>query len=345
MPSDPISIPEQLRPFIVADDFARYGLTPGEATASPRYLQIELTDLCNLACAGCVRATHRSVGSVFTLDSFDRLLDDLAELTHVSFVGAGEALIVRDFADYVSMCTERGILSSCNTNGLLVRRRLAPAVDAGLGLIAISVDGADDATLGAMRSGLRHSQLAAAITAAVELTADRPTRLSAAVTLSTVNAHTFRDIVVMVADLGITEISVESLHHWGADKSLNADSLFAMDPDEARTHLERGLHEAAERGLEVRVFDYRRLYGMDREPMCPWPWDACYVTRDGDVTPCCVNLRAEDHNLLGNVHRTPIGEIWTNTRYQDLRRSFLGGSEWTSCVDCIYRKEFGRVAG
>lgn len=338
------AIPDRLRRFIVTDDFDRYGLRPGQPTVTPRYVQLELTDLCNLACAGCVRATHTSAGSHFGIDSFRALLDDLPDLEHVSFVGAGEALIVRDFAAYVTACTERGVFTSTNTNGLLVRRRIGPVVQAGLGLLAISVDGADDATLVAMRSGLTRHRLVAAIEAAVALTAETPTRLSAAVTLSLRNVHTFADIVAMVADLGVTELSVESLHHWGDDHALNGESLFAMDADHVRHHLEAGLHVAADHRLTARVFDYRRLHESTQEFLCPWPWDACYITGTGDVTPCCVNLRAEDHNILGNVNHAPIADVWNGTRYRKLRRSLLGdGPEWASCTDCVYRKEFGRA--
>lgn len=336
-------IPDDLRCFIIEDDFTRYALEPGYPTSSPRYVQIELTDLCNLACGGCVRAQHQSEGSHFGLRAFGELLDQLPDLEHVSFVGAGEALIVRDFAAYVNLCTTERVFTSCNTNGLLVMRRLSPVIDAGLGLIAISVDGADDEVLGSMRSGLRLSQLTTALQSAVSLTEGARTRVSAAVTLSCRNIERFRDIVAYVAELGVGEISVESLHHWGADKTLNTESLFALHPDTVTENLERGLREALRRGIHLRIFDYSRLSSKGEHLVCPWPWDACYITRHGDVTPCCVNLEAEPHNLLGNVHRTPIAEIWTGRRYEALRRSFLNGDSWTSCQGCVYRKEFGRA--
>ena len=337
-------VPEEFRAFVVSDDFDRYGLRPGEPTASPRYLQVELTDLCNLACAGCVRSEHDSVGAVLDIATFTNTIDQLPDLEHVSFVGAGEALIVRNFATYVQACTDRGVFSSTNTNGLLVRRRLEAALDAGLGLLAISVDGADDTTLGVMRSGLRTSRLSASLTAAVALIEHRDARLSAAVTLSSTNIETFADIVSFVAEHGLTEITVESLHHWGTDKSLNAQSLFALDAAYVTGHIEAGLARALELGLKLSVFDYSRLDDpAAANAVCPWPWDASYVTKDADVTPCCVNMEAEPHNLLGNVAETPIREIWWSDRYVKLRDSFVEGPTWNSCDQCVYRMEFGRV--
>jgi MoaA/NifB/PqqE/SkfB family radical SAM enzyme len=343
-PEDRPPIPPELSQFIVLDDFTRYGLVAGQPTDGPRYLQVELTDLCNLACAGCLRAVHPSVGSHLSLASFAALLDQAPEVEQVSFVGAGEALLVRDFARYVALCTDRSVFSSCNTNGLLIPRRLPSVLDAGLGLVAVSVDGADDETLAMMRSGLRLSRLTLALRTAVELTGGTPTRVSAAVTLSVRNVTHFPEIVTYVAEHGVREVTVESLHHWGNDKSLNAESLFALDPDTVVPHLEAGLREALRLGLRLSIFDYRRLYDHDDPAViCPWPWDASYVTKDGLVTPCCVHLEASDGNVLGNALRSPMASIWSGPRYRDLRSSFMTGCLWDSCKSCVYRREFGRA--
>lgn len=344
MTSSHTAVPEKFRQFVVNDDFDRYGLQPGEPTASLRYLQVELTDVCNLKCAGCVRGEHDSAGAVLSIETFTGLFSQLPELQHVSFVGAGEALIVRSFADYVRVCTDRRVFTSTNTNGLLVRRRLEPALVSGLGLLAISVDGADDTTLGLMRSGLRTSQLSSSLTAAATLVKGRDTRLSAAVTLSSTNLETFADIVDYVATHGITEMTVESLHHWGDDKRLNAQSLFAIDPGYAIDNIEAGLSRALELGVKVSIFDYTRLHNPAvAEAICPWPWDACYLTKDGDVTPCCVNMEAAPHNVLGNVRSGRFTDIWHGDPFTRLRRSFFGGPTWISCDQCVYRMEFGRV--
>ncbi|MFJ2777556.1 radical SAM/SPASM domain-containing protein [Kitasatospora sp. NPDC087315] len=339
-----ITVPERFRKFLVTDDFDRYGLTPGQPTAMPQYLQVELTDLCNLACAGCLRAVHESSGGHLPLEAFVALLDQLPDLGHVSFVGGGEALIVRDFAAYVQACTDRSVFTSTNTNGLLVRRRLEPVLAAGLGLIAISVDGADDDTLGRMRSGLRLTQLSTALREAVALTEARETGLSAAVTLSAANLEQFPAIVDFVADHGLGRVSVESLHHWGEDKSLNTESLFALPADDVVPCLEAGLARADERDLQLSIFDYSRLTSpAAANAICPWPWDASYLTKDGDVTPCCVHMESSPGNVLGNIHQTPMAEIWTAPPYQSLRESFIQGPAWSSCEGCVYRMEFGRA--
>jgi MoaA/NifB/PqqE/SkfB family radical SAM enzyme len=341
----PILIPAALQKFIGANDFERYKLVPGRPAESATYLQIELTNRCNLSCAGCVRALGTGDGSLMSVEAFENLLAQLPDLRHVSFVGAGEALIVRNFADFVRACSERHIFSSCNTNGALVRRRVPAAIEAGLGLLAVSVDAADDVTLALMRDQTTVNDLRSWLADAVTLTEGSPTEVSAAVTLGAANYHRFADIVALIADCGVRRATVESVHHWGEDKALNTQSLFSLDPKEAAEQLERGLWVALGRGVDISIFDYRRLAAKREDYICPWPWDSIYVTRTGQMTPCCVNIEATPANTIGDLRELPVQDIWRGENYANLRDSFMKKvPEWPSCDGCVYRKEFGLAA-
>ncbi len=330
--------------FIVGDDFGRYGIPFPSPAPSPRYLQLEITNRCNLRCPNCPRRRGPAKTRVFPLGKFSRLLDALPLLDHVSFVGAGESLLAPDFPAFVRLARERGVRSSLTTNGLLARRRLAAAVGAGLGSVAISVDAADASLMAAIRPGVSPRTLIRAIKAARDIVAGTSTQLSGALTLSEANLRAFPEIVSFLARQGITRLSVESLHHWGEDQSLNEHSLFAMDPGIAAALIEEGLAVARAAGMAVSIFDYRRLFNPSwrQAYVCPWPWDALYVTSDGDVTPCCVNIESNPSCRMGNVWRETISEIWPGPRYQDLRQSLRTGHYWPMCQDCVYRAEFGR---
>jgi radical SAM protein with 4Fe4S-binding SPASM domain len=331
--------------FRIADDFERYGLTPGRPAASPSFLQVELTDRCNLTCASCPRATVPSTLDVLDPAAFERLLDSAPGAEHISFVGGGEALFVNDFARYVRLCTERGIRTSTVSNGLLVPLRLRAAIEAGLGRLGISVDSADDAELRAIRGGMSLTALERSIRAAVTMTAGTQTAFFAATTLSADNVAGFESIVRFVARLGVREMSVESLHHWGDDGTLNGRSLLSSPPALVIARIERGLAAARAEGIAVAIFDYTRLASQERfrDAHCPWPWDAAYVTSRGEVTPCCVHLTASDGNVLGSMRDTDFASIWRGERYERFRESFHTENEWASCRDCVYRFEFGKA--
>ena len=61
------------------------------------------------------------------------------------------------------------------------------------------------------------------------------------------------------------------------------------------------------------------------------------------MTPCCVHIEADADNTVGNVHETPLAEIWDGQQLAELRSLLRDGDGWDSCLDCVYRKEFGRV--
>lgn len=322
-------------------ELRRYGITPGRVN-DLAYLQVELTDRCNLACASCPRATAPSSKNVLGVSQFEDILVSAPSIRHVSFVGGGEAFLLKNFADYVAICSQRKVVSSVNTNGILVERRLQQAVDAGLGRVAISVDAADDLLM-QIRSGLSRAALEKAMRLAVAIVRGRRTQVSAAVTLGRRNLHQFADTMRLIANSGIRIVTVESIHHWGENKSLNAESLFAGEAASTIAHVEAGLEVGRSLGLQVDMFDRSRLADprVRGRMHCAWPWDASYVTCGGEVTPCCVNLAASDANRMGRLSEASLPEIWRGEAYQRFRRDSLEGRDWPFCSECVYRMQFG----
>lgn len=331
----------QPRDFIVPNEIVRYGIKCGEAR-SLTYLQVELTDKCNLACASCPRAVTASSRDILSVHAFRDILETTRTIRQVSFVGGGEAFMLKNFADYVAECSQRGIFSSVNTNGVLIEKRLADAVKAGLGKIAISVDAADDMLMD-IRSGLTKEHLQAAMRLAVELVANTGTRLSAAVTLGQGNLSRLGQTLDFIADTGIREVTIESIHHWADDKTLNRDSLFHADQAVTIRQIETGLGTAIDRELDVEIFDYFRIADpAARKPMyCAWPWDGTFVTCKGEVTPCCINLEASRSNTFGHLSEAALSDIWHGPVYQRFRHDSLVGKDWSFCSDCVYRMQFG----
>lgn len=330
--------------FIQKDDFEHYHINE-ETIHTPKYLQIELTDHCNLTCQGCVRSITTSKGNYLNLQLFKEILNEAPDVKHVSFVGAGEALMHPEIYSFIYECSSRGIYSTCNTNGILVERKLKLGIEAGLGKIAISVDAAESELLKTIRSGLSVHVLRSAMNTAVKLTENTNTRVSAAITLSQLNLPDFPQILSFVSSCGIREVTVESMHHWGNDKTLNQYSLFhSKNKEHVIGELERGLERARELKLSLRIFDYTRILRKEKlsTNLCPWPYDSMYVTAEGDVTPCCIHIESDLENSMGNVNQETITEIWKNNKYDQFRRSFNTSNEWHSCRDCVYRMEYGK---
>jgi len=68
---------------------------------------------------------------------------------------------------------------------------------------------------------------------------------------------------------------------------------------------------------------------------CPFPWKHLVIQWNGDVVPCC-----RDYNgaiKLGNVHDTPLKEIWNGSAYEDFRQQMASGrfTHNTPCPECL----------
>ena len=330
--------------YLVADDFTRYDIVPGRPSASPRYLQVELTDRCNLRCRTCPRSWLESTGDVLRLSDFEVLIEDLPDLEHVSFVGLGEVLLLRSFPDYVRAAHRRGIRTSCNSNGVVIPHRLRPALEAGLDKVQISIDAQDESLLAEIRSGIHRQVLENAFIFALHAASEFDATVSAAITVGSANLHDLPHLLTYLDRIGVRNATIECLHHWGQDRRLDPQALLALPVDEIAQVMTRALRIASEAQMNVECFDFRELARRLDEPAghCPWPWDSMVVTNSGEVTPCCVQLIPDDHNRLGNVLRESARSIWMGERFETLRKSFFDGPPWVGCVDCVYRAEFGR---
>lgn len=331
--------------FIIKDYFTEYELSINKPLDSPRYLQIEITNRCNLKCTSCIHAYNKKNFVDMSLANFTKTIEQLPMVEHVSFVGGGETLLLDKFEDYIRLCSSKGIFSSCTTNGILIKKQISQIIEAGLGRIAISVDAADDLTLKNIRPGLTVKRLRDAIIIASQMTMNSETILSAAITLSSLNLSSFEYIVKLLIDCGIKEITVESFHNWGEKNIMNIKSLFNMNPNYVIERIEKGLIEAKNNGVLIRIFDYKRVLnkGEVSNCICPWPWDSIYITSNGDITPCCVNIESSPKSFMGNIFHDDISNVWNGQRYNNLRESFFNYKEWDLCSNCVYRMEFGLI--
>ncbi len=138
-------MPHHLR----AREHARARVLPvADYGQQPFILAWELTRACNLACVHCRAAAQlRPHPGELTTDEVFRVIDDIArfEIPPTVILTGGDPMRRRDLIPIIRRLTERGIRSALTPAGTPIasHTRLAAARDAGLSLIAISLDGPD----------------------------------------------------------------------------------------------------------------------------------------------------------------------------------------------------------
>jgi radical SAM protein with 4Fe4S-binding SPASM domain len=51
---------------------------------------------------------------------------------------------------------------------------------------------------------------------------------------------------------------------------------------------------------------------------CPFTYDVCHVTVDGDVTPCCFGL---PRYKIDNIFEKSLYQIWNGKRFREFRKN------------------------
>ena len=331
------------------------------ATALPTELQVEVTGACNLRCHMCLvryRPPINKVTGSMTAAEFERLLDALPDLQRVTLQGLGEPLMAPDLIPMIAMATARGIEVGFNTNGtILTRKRAAQLVDAGLGWLHVSVDGATAATYEAIRDQSNFARVARNVRGLVEVMRDRGAstpRLQIVFVAQRANVAELPDLVDLVHQWGVPDLRVQNLSHDFSDtdpagsfaeiRAYTAGEALAGDADQA--DVSAIFAEARRRADALGVT--LRLPAMEPPPEprpagtpgCDWPWRSAYVTHDSKVQPCCM-IMGSDRAVLGDAAVEPIDTIWRSRPYEEFRQRLLGDDPPAVCRGCsMYRGVF-----
>jgi len=144
-------------------------LEDGAPVPMPTFLQLRVTNLCNLRCKMCgqwgdtgVFREHKGDGATdgeterarireliglrrqLALEDYERLLDEVAPHQPIVSLFGGEPFLYPDILPLVRAIKRRGLVATVITNGWHLERHARELVEAGMDSIAVSIDGPPD---------------------------------------------------------------------------------------------------------------------------------------------------------------------------------------------------------
>jgi len=328
------------------------GLLSGSvAPNGPFFVDVDLSQRCNLRCVGCTyhspRLEHAATAAPADISPalFSRLCAELRQLGTETLVlqGAGEPFLHPDYFELVRSARAQRLETVVLTNGTqLDEERVARVLEAPVDALKLSLWASSAAQYQALSPGAGPDGLAGVLAGLRRLTAQKhaqgATRPLVYIhhPINQTNFESLDEMVQLAIDSGCDGITFTPFR---TRRGALADQALSTP----QTRQVEGLLERARRRLDRRRLDhnidgvlarYRAGDEVWRATPCYIAWVHLRVRVDGSVQPC-----GTCDVTFGNLHQQSLREIWNGAEIRAWRRQMLsaeGVQQMDESCDCSY---------
>ena len=254
---------------------------------------IEVTTRCNLNCLMCPRGESQMPEQDLPFSLFREIVELMPAESLVDLNGWGEPLLHPQLADMSALVNARKCIPGFSTNGLLLSEKKAAALmEAGLGYLAFSLDGASPETYRTVRGGnfervLRNIQTMVRLRSGAVFP-----QISLTFVMLKTNLGDVPDLVRLAARLGVDFIRLKKVDVFTeADyHQLTYDFNDSYNPAACLTRQQtETLAEALALGEELGIGVQVPRSAERQLPFC-WmePEHTIFVNSVGEFAPCCI---------------------------------------------------------
>lgn len=318
--------------------------------APPEELYLETTNRCNLRCRTCPQSWGMLEDAAdLSPAQVRRILGYFPAVRRVVLHGIGEPLLNPELPGILREVKGTGAHALFNTNGLLLRGRIARGlVEEGLDELRVSLDSATAGTYAAIRGvdGLgRIVENIRAFNALKRALGRSKPEVSLWLTGMKMNISELPALVGLAAEIGVARVHLQRLVFSERGLAIAGQSLVSAPSPADLQAIAQAEALAARAGVslhgsgEVGPGDLlTHPGGADRAyRRCRRPWNLMYVTANGNVLPCCIApFTGVPYGsiVLGNIFKQTVEDIWNGDLYRRWRRSMLDGEPSAACVGC-----------
>lgn len=312
---------------------------PTVMRSTPPFIEVEMTNRCNLACTQCLRSLGLKPYQLgeMSLDNYGRILDQFPNLMGIALNGFGEPMMYPHFFDVVAYTRKARPWAKIEiySNGMLIDETNAyRLMGCGLTTLNISIDAARPETYARVRRGgnlcVLHDNIRTLVKARRETRARFP-QIGLNFVMVNDNEGELVEFVEQAHDLGVDFINCISWasYDWGFTNHRTPESYF-HELGAARRRID-------ELGLQCKSIpkDDTHWTDPDKPFDCNFFWGPGFrVTFDGSITLGCCSPFKEQFTY-GNLLERPFREIWNNEDYQRNRElSKRGIAPHPICDSC-----------
>lgn len=301
--------------------FSRVSGKPRQA-GLPLSISIEPTTACNLRCPECpsgLRSFTRPTG-MLQEKMFKKVVDELQDtLCYLLFYFQGEPYLNRNFLDWVSYASQKGIYTATSTNAHYLDDDTArKTVASGLDRLIISIDGTTQETYESYRIGGKLEKVLEGTRNVIRWKKQLKSRSPHIIFQFLVvkpNEHQVEEVKQLAKELGVDAVGLKTAQIYDYEKGS------PLIPEQQKYSRYK---KQADGSYAIKNKLLNHCWKM---------WHSCVITWDGKVVPCCFDKDA--HHQLGDMRQTSFRDIWQSEPYQQFRQSLLRSrSEIDICKNC-----------
>jgi MoaA/NifB/PqqE/SkfB family radical SAM enzyme len=286
-----------------------------------------------------------------SLKAFGRLSSAFAKTKMVFLQGWGEPFLNSDLITMVRIVKEAGCKVGTTTNGTLLTEKIVyKLVECGIDVLAFSLAGVDE-----KNDALRHGTSLDAVLRTIQILHAAKKNLGKelpgihiAYMLLRSGLGDIERLPLFLQGLAVNQVVVSTLDFVPC-KELEGETIIpstAEEYEELRARLDAVKVMTEQFGVG---FHYRLQRPGERSTTCTENIHrSLFVSSDGMVSPCvftnlpvsqetqiCFNGDRQYQRLaFGNIHDSPIVDIWRGRAYRDFRKSFYLKQLPGTCKDC-----------
>ena len=288
---------------------------------SPKTIQIEITNICNLNCRMCPRRFLNVEEKHMDFEVFKKIVDNSKGVKEIILTGWGEPLCHPQISQAVKYCKDSGFQTRLTTNGTLLTDRLAQKlIGAGLNVITFSLE---SLTSGSNDFGhMVRNQVEN-----IENLAQKKNRPKIIIQ-TTIHLENEKNIFEIISFSKKINSSIVNLAR--IDNKINSELKRPNFKQESGI-VKRAVKFGDEMGVVVNCFHhtlgkgffrifFKRLKGILhlKGKYCLKLYNEAYVNLRGELTPCC-NLPGYK---IGSVLSEPVSVIWKNKKLHYFRKNW-----------------------
>lgn len=317
---------------------------------TPRFLDLELTNDCNLRCKYCYHFSsagdvEQGLSTAEWLSFFDEL--GQCGIMSVSLSG-GEPLMRSDFKQLVDGVVRNRMRYSVVTNGILINDKIVAILSSSsrCEMVYVSLDGSNSTTHDDCRGKgsfikavkglklIKEANLPVSVRITVHKNNFHELHRIAEFTLDELGVHYFS--ANMASYMGLCRENAEDVILNTAERSQAINSLFQIKQKYGEKVKNFGLVSDTNSWIKMQsaLNDHNQSLDGGCLAGCGGVLDTIAVRADGMVTPC-VQL---NHIILGRINQDKLSDIWQNhPALQKIRtRRDISLSSFEFCNSCEY---------